>query len=107
MIRSAGMGIIVAECIDVDRDRFAPVHTGQLRFLEICGHPDVIGLGHEQQDLSGLDPGTQLDASLADDAIGRLVARKPLHHGFSRHRGGGDSHCKSGGQNVFWQRVSL
>jgi hypothetical protein len=47
--------IVSAERIDVNHDVFASVHAGELCFLEVRDHPNVIGLGHEHQGLSRLD----------------------------------------------------
>jgi hypothetical protein len=61
--------IIAAEGIDVNSDFLATMHPGELRFLEVRDYPYIVGLGHEHQGLPGLDSRTQLDRSLADDAV--------------------------------------
>src|SRR6266849_8315558 len=61
--------LIPAERIDVNCDGLASVHAGELCFLEVRDHPDVIGLGHEHQSLSWLDTRAELDRALAGDPI--------------------------------------
>src|SRR5258708_34108990 len=41
--------VVSTEGIDVDRDPFAMMHPGQLRFFEIRRHPDFVGFGSEHQ----------------------------------------------------------
>src|ERR1700730_11044776 len=65
--------IVTTERIDVNCYLLAPMHTGELRFLEVGGYPDLIGLGHEHQGLSRLNSGTKLDGPFADDAIRRGI----------------------------------
>src|SRR6185437_2067103 len=65
--------VVAAEGVDMDSDFLAAMHARELRLFEIRGHPYFVRLRHEHQGLPRFDSGSQLDATLADDAVGRRV----------------------------------
>src|ERR1700735_63745 len=65
--------VVATEGIDVDADALATMHPRELRLLEISSDPDVVGLGHEHERLSGFDPRAKLDSASAYDAVSGRV----------------------------------
>src|SRR5579875_255671 len=76
--RAAGEGLdpafeVFLERVDVDGDGLAGAHVGDFGFLEVCGHPDVVGLGKGEEFLAGGDLVGELHLFVADDAVFRRV----------------------------------
>src|SRR6266852_719300 len=64
--------VVASDRIDVHARALADAQVLDLCFAEICGDPDLVGLGEREQLLAGLYP-------IAD--VDRLFAPAPVHRG--------------------------